>query len=196
MDSSVLRIARPRDRRIIGGVCVALADTWRWPPTIVRVAFVVATVATNGVGLLVYLALWAVRPPPPGAILLARFRRSALAAAALVVLYQLATTRGSVTLNDRPLRRADVVLLERDHAVRLAQTDMQGHFRLWHWPGTRSRMSLAICAPWVFPFVEAPAASAIFHTGYGLMRWDRFLPPPTVLSGVANLPASCLAPEQ
>ena len=57
---------RSRTNRRIAGVCGGLADEFGVSVTVLRLAFVLATVLSWGVGLVVYLALWVVMPYPPG----------------------------------------------------------------------------------------------------------------------------------
>lgn len=44
------------------GVCAGLADRLGLDPTLVRVAFVVGSFLSSGLGLLAYVLLWAVMP--------------------------------------------------------------------------------------------------------------------------------------
>jgi signal transduction histidine kinase/phage shock protein PspC (stress-responsive transcriptional regulator) len=53
--------ARPEDGRILGGVCVGLADTFGLDPNVVRCGFIVLTVA-SGFGILLYAAAWLAMP--------------------------------------------------------------------------------------------------------------------------------------
>ncbi len=49
--------------RVLGGVCGGLADYFGWDPALVRILWVVATLATAmGGGILAYLALWMLLP--------------------------------------------------------------------------------------------------------------------------------------
>ena len=48
--------------RILGGVCGGLADLMDWDPALVRILWVVATLATGGGGILAYVALWILLP--------------------------------------------------------------------------------------------------------------------------------------
>ncbi len=54
-------IARPRDGRMIGGVCAALARRFGMTATTMRVIFVVSCLLP-GPQFLVYLALWLLLP--------------------------------------------------------------------------------------------------------------------------------------
>jgi phage shock protein PspC (stress-responsive transcriptional regulator) len=51
----------PTDRQI-GGVCGGLGDLLGWDANLVRILWVVATLATGGGGILAYVALWALLP--------------------------------------------------------------------------------------------------------------------------------------
>jgi phage shock protein PspC (stress-responsive transcriptional regulator) len=53
-------LIRPR-RRVIGGVCAALADRFGTSPTVVRILFV-ASCLLPGPQILLYLALWIILP--------------------------------------------------------------------------------------------------------------------------------------
>ena len=56
-------MARPRDGKIIAGVCAALADRFGISRTLDRIGFVLFGVF--GVGELVYIALWIIIPKAP-----------------------------------------------------------------------------------------------------------------------------------
>jgi signal transduction histidine kinase/phage shock protein PspC (stress-responsive transcriptional regulator) len=69
-------LRRDPDRKIVAGVCAGLARTLGIDPLLLRIAFVVATVA-GGLGLPLYLAAWATMPPASGGPpLTARLRTS------------------------------------------------------------------------------------------------------------------------
>lgn len=53
-------LVRPRNGKILGGVCAALANRFGLPKFLVRLGFVVFGLV--GVGELVYIALWIVIP--------------------------------------------------------------------------------------------------------------------------------------
>lgn len=55
-------LRRDRADARVGGVCAALARSWGVDPLVVRVAFVVLTLVTNGFALAAYAALWALVP--------------------------------------------------------------------------------------------------------------------------------------
>lgn len=54
-------LARPRDRRVIAGVCAALADRFGLTPTTVRV-LAVLLVLVAGLSLWAYVLLWIIIP--------------------------------------------------------------------------------------------------------------------------------------
>ena len=53
-------LIRPR-RRLIGGVCAALADRFGTSPTVMRILFI-ASCLLPGPQILLYLALWIILP--------------------------------------------------------------------------------------------------------------------------------------
>jgi phage shock protein C len=56
---------RPREGRIIGGVCAAIAQSYGWDLALVRIVLVVFTCLTSGMGILIYLAAWLLIPDAP-----------------------------------------------------------------------------------------------------------------------------------
>jgi phage shock protein C len=62
------RIVRPRHPRIIAGVCSGIAIHYGWDVTLVRILSVVFTFLTSGLGILLYIAAWAVLPDAPYAL--------------------------------------------------------------------------------------------------------------------------------
>ena len=55
-------LVRPRDGRIIAGVCAGVADYLGMDVTIVRLVLAVLTIFTAGTGVLAYAAAWALIP--------------------------------------------------------------------------------------------------------------------------------------
>ena len=56
-------LVRSRRHRMLGGVCGGIADWLGWDPTLVRIIYVVASIASAAFpGALVYLILWLVMP--------------------------------------------------------------------------------------------------------------------------------------
>ena len=55
-------IVRPRAPRMIAGVCAGFAMHFGWDLGLTRILFVLFTVLTSGLGLLVYLAAWIILP--------------------------------------------------------------------------------------------------------------------------------------
>ena len=55
------RLYRPRDGRVVAGVCAGLAAYFGVDPTLVRLAFALVTVF-GGLGILIYLCAWVVIP--------------------------------------------------------------------------------------------------------------------------------------
>jgi len=57
-------LLRSRDNFLIAGVCGGIADFLGWSPTVVRVLFVLISVASAAFpGILVYIILWLLMPP-------------------------------------------------------------------------------------------------------------------------------------
>jgi len=60
------KLMRSRDDQMVAGVAAGLADYFQLDVTIVRLVFVILTLA-GGPGLLLYLILWLIMPlPEPG----------------------------------------------------------------------------------------------------------------------------------
>ncbi|WP_218184546.1 PspC domain-containing protein [Nigerium massiliense] len=53
---------RPHDDRVVAGVCSGLARSWSVDPLLVRIAWVIAVLASSGTLLLAYAALWVLLP--------------------------------------------------------------------------------------------------------------------------------------
>jgi phage shock protein PspC (stress-responsive transcriptional regulator) len=54
---------RSREHRILAGVCGGIADWLGWSPTVVRILFVVISIASAAFpGILVYIILWLLMP--------------------------------------------------------------------------------------------------------------------------------------
>ncbi len=59
------RLYRSRDERMLAGVCGGIAEYLDLDPTVVRVAFVVATLLTWPMAIVLYLALAFIMPERP-----------------------------------------------------------------------------------------------------------------------------------
>jgi len=57
---------RPREGRVLAGVCAGLAEQFGISVSIVRLAFVLGTFFSGGFFLLMYLGLWLAMPADPG----------------------------------------------------------------------------------------------------------------------------------
>ena len=55
-------LVRPRDGRMLAGVCAGFADYFGLDVTLVRVIWAVVSVITGGAGVLAYLAAWIIMP--------------------------------------------------------------------------------------------------------------------------------------
>ena len=67
------RLIRPRQGRMIAGVCQGLANNYGWDVVWVRVITVLATIFSSGAGLIAYIVFWLVMPEellmlPPASI--------------------------------------------------------------------------------------------------------------------------------
>jgi phage shock protein C len=56
------RLIRPRDGRMVAGVCAGIGDFFGIDANIVRVVFAALTLFSAGAAALVYLAAWAIVP--------------------------------------------------------------------------------------------------------------------------------------
>jgi phage shock protein PspC (stress-responsive transcriptional regulator) len=57
---------RSRQHKLIAGVCGGLAEWLGWDPTVVRVLYVVLSIASVGFpGAIAYIILWMVMPKEP-----------------------------------------------------------------------------------------------------------------------------------
>ena len=58
------RLRKSRDR-ILGGVCGGIAEWLGWDLTLVRILYVIASIASVAFpGIVIYLVLWLIMPPP------------------------------------------------------------------------------------------------------------------------------------
>jgi phage shock protein C len=55
-------LVRPRNGRMLAGVCAAFADYFGLDVTLVRVIWAVVSVITGGAGVLAYLVAWVIIP--------------------------------------------------------------------------------------------------------------------------------------
>jgi phage shock protein C len=63
MPEAKQRLHRSRSNKMIAGVCGGLAEWLGWDPTLVRILYVVVSIASVAFpGILVYLVLWLVMP--------------------------------------------------------------------------------------------------------------------------------------
>ena len=62
------RLIRPREGRMLAGVCQGLAISYHWDVVWVRVITVLATVFSSGAGLIAYIVFWLVMPEEPLAL--------------------------------------------------------------------------------------------------------------------------------
>ena len=62
------RLVRPRQGRMLAGVCQGLANAYVWDVAWVRVITVLLTVFGGGLGLVAYIVFWIVMPEEPLAL--------------------------------------------------------------------------------------------------------------------------------
>ena len=63
MAKNVKRLYRASEKdSMIGGVCAGIADYFDADPTLVRLAWVVLSIISVGVGVLGYLVMWIIMP--------------------------------------------------------------------------------------------------------------------------------------
>jgi len=60
------RLYRSKKERILGGVCGGLADHIDVDPSIIRLVWIVVTLVSIGLGIVIYLAAWIIVPEDPG----------------------------------------------------------------------------------------------------------------------------------
>lgn len=61
-----MALYRSRNHRMLGGVCGGLANWLGWSPTMVRILYVIVSIASAGFpGMLVYIILWIAMPEAP-----------------------------------------------------------------------------------------------------------------------------------
>jgi phage shock protein C len=59
------RLYRSAKDRIIGGVCGGIADYFGIDPVIIRILWIIVTLASLGFGILAYLLAWIIIPRNP-----------------------------------------------------------------------------------------------------------------------------------
>lgn len=59
------QLVRPRDNRMIGGVCAGFALHYGWDLSLVRVITAVIMVLSAGAGVVAYIAAWVIIPEAP-----------------------------------------------------------------------------------------------------------------------------------
>ncbi len=63
LNPSAMPLHRSRKHKIIAGVCGGFADWLGWSPTLVRVLFVLVSVASAAFpGIIVYIVMWVLMP--------------------------------------------------------------------------------------------------------------------------------------
>jgi phage shock protein C len=62
------RLVRPRQPRMLAGVCSGIAIHFGWDINMVRIVFAIITCLTTGCAILFYLAAWIILPNAPYAL--------------------------------------------------------------------------------------------------------------------------------
>jgi phage shock protein C len=65
LNGGVERLSRPREGRMIAGVCAAFAQHYGWDPVVVRLLTVLGVFLGCGILLPVYFAAWVIIPNAP-----------------------------------------------------------------------------------------------------------------------------------
>lgn len=61
-----MALLRSREHKIIAGVCGGIADSLGWRPTMVRLVYVIVSIASAAFpGIIVYIFLWILMPKAP-----------------------------------------------------------------------------------------------------------------------------------
>ncbi len=61
-----MALLRSREHRIIAGVCGGIADSLGWSPTMVRLVYIIVSIASAAFpGIIVYIFLWILMPKAP-----------------------------------------------------------------------------------------------------------------------------------
>jgi phage shock protein C len=65
-EENEMPLYRSRRHKIFAGVCGGIADWLGWDPTVVRIAYVLISIASIGFpGTIAYIILWVVMPKEP-----------------------------------------------------------------------------------------------------------------------------------
>ncbi len=62
MSMTAGRLTRSKTSRIIAGVCGGIAEWLGWDPTLVRILYIVLSIATAFSGVIAYIILWVIMP--------------------------------------------------------------------------------------------------------------------------------------
>ncbi len=65
MAKPIKRLYRSRNDKILGGVCAGIAEYLEIDPVVVRLIWVIATLFSMGLGILVYIIAWIIIPEEP-----------------------------------------------------------------------------------------------------------------------------------
>lgn len=64
--SGMKQLVRPKDGRMLGGVCAGIGNHLDIDPTVIRLIWAALTLLSLGTGIIVYLVAWILIPEEPG----------------------------------------------------------------------------------------------------------------------------------
>ena len=59
---AVKRLTRPKEGRILGGVCAGIGNYFEVDPVVIRIVWVVLTLLSLGTGIIAYIIAWIIIP--------------------------------------------------------------------------------------------------------------------------------------
>ena len=62
MNMTAGKLTRSKTSRIIAGVCGGIAEWLGWDPTLVRILYIILSIATAFSGVIAYIILWVIMP--------------------------------------------------------------------------------------------------------------------------------------
>ncbi|MBI5392980.1 PspC domain-containing protein [Candidatus Woesearchaeota archaeon] len=61
----IKRLCRSRSDKVLGGVCVGIANYFEVDPVLVRLIWVIFTLLSMGLGIIAYIIVWIIVPEEP-----------------------------------------------------------------------------------------------------------------------------------
>ncbi len=59
---AVKRLTRPKENRILGGVCAGIGNYFDTDPVVIRIVWVILTLLSLGTGIIAYIIAWIIIP--------------------------------------------------------------------------------------------------------------------------------------